>query len=221
MSKLTESERTGFNEILKQDLRAINSAFMSQIKDFWKMARAEVMKEKGWDKLEEEKHKLQEIIRESKQKINEIENTLNSEDLRPEQVVELGGKANEFGRFNGSNFYDIPITSQFEYEIVQYIKKRINLDVPAKILGDICKASIRELTMSGTFEEARESYQKFYGLDFRKYGVDIPPRLEEITKNKKLLEMAQEPLQLTDNNGVSSSKEKPKLVEDFVQKVDR
>ena len=50
--------------------------------------------------------------------------------------------------------------------------------------------------MSGTFEEARESYKKFYGLDFRKYGVDIPPRLEEITKNKKLLETAQEPLQL-------------------------
>ena len=123
MSKLTESERDGFNVILKQDLAAINSAFMSQIKDFWKMARTEVMKEKGWDKLEEQKHKLEEVIKESKQKINEIENTLNTEDLRPEQVVELGGNANEFGRFKGSNFYDIPVTSQFEYEIVQYIKK--------------------------------------------------------------------------------------------------
>lgn len=212
MSKLTQAERDGFNDILREDLGAINSAFMSQIKDFWKLARSEVMKEKGWDKLEEKKHELDALIKESRQKIHEIEETLNTEDLRPEQVVELGGNANEFGRFKGANFYDIPVTSQFEYEIVQYIKKRINLDVPAKILGDICKASIRELTMSGTFEEARESYQKFYGLDFRKYGVDIPPRLEEITKDKKLLESAKKPLRLTEKKEDSQSRQDTKKV---------
>ena len=58
------------------------------------------------------------------------------------------------------------------------------------------------LDKSVNFEEARKAYSKFYSLDFRKYGVDIPPRLEEISKNKKLLEAAREPLQLIKNEGI-------------------
>lgn len=198
MAKLTESERKGFNDILKKDLTAINQKFMNQIKDFWALARREVMKKKGWDKLEREKFELEEQSRKAKARIHDIENTLNSDELRPEQIVELGGTVNDFGRYNGANFYDIPITSQFEYEIVEYIKARINIEVPAKILADICKASIRELAMSGTFEEGREAYKKFYSLNFRQYGVDIPPRLDDIIKDKKLVGFAQKSVSLLD-----------------------
>ena len=53
--------------------------------------------------------------------------------------------------------------------------------------------------MAGTFEEAREAYEKFYSLDFRKYGVDIPPRLDDIRKDKKLVKFAQESLQQIEN----------------------
>ena len=190
MAKLTEKERVGFEKILEEDLRAIDIKFMNQIKDFWRMARTEVMKNKGWDKLEEQKKRLEDLIKESTEKMNQIENTLNSEELRAEQIVELGGKPNEYGRHSGANFYRIPVTSQFEYEMVDYIRKRIDLEIPSKILRDICRASIRELTMAGTFEEGRQAYEKFYSLNFRQYGVDIPPRLEEVTKNKKLLEEA-------------------------------
>jgi hypothetical protein len=49
--------------------------------------------------------------------------------------------------------------------------------------------------MAGTFEEAREAYEKFYSLDFRKYGVDIPPRLDDICNDKKRMEYAQQSLQ--------------------------
>jgi hypothetical protein len=194
MTKVTQAEREAFEDILKQDLGAINARFMNQIKDFWKIARREVMKEKGWDKLTEQKEKLEQIVEESKAKIHEIENKLNSEDLNPEQIVELGGQPNEYGRFKGANFYGIPVTSQFEYEIVEYIRERIDLNVPSKILRDVCRASLRELAMAGTFDEARKAYEKFYSLNFRKYGVDIPPRLEEITKDKRLLEHAGESL---------------------------
>ncbi len=198
MTKLTEYERQAFEKILNLDLKAINSKFMNQIKDFWYLSRKEVMKSKGWDKLEKEKQELQEQQEKAKQRIHEIENTLNSEDLRPEQVVELGGDANEFGRYKGANFYGIPVTSQFEYEIVDYIKARINIEVPAKILADICKASIRELTMAGTFEEGRTAYKKFYSLNFRQYGVDIPPRLDDVVKDKKLIGFAQKAVSLLD-----------------------
>jgi len=195
MPKLTEREREGFEKILSQDLKAINKRFISQIKDFWGIARDKVLKQKGWDILILEKEQLEQKQRETKQRIHEIEEILNSEKLRVEQVVELGGKSNEYGRCEGANFYGIPVTSQFEYEIVEYIKQNIDLEVPAKILCDVCESSIRALVMAGTFEEARGAYEKFYSLDFRKYGVDIPPRLDDICANKNSMLYAQQSLQ--------------------------
>ena len=195
MAKLTEKEREGFEKILAEDLKAINKKFMNQIKDFWGIARIQVLKTKGWDKLIQEKADLQIKKAECIQRIHEIEEILNSEHLTAEQAVELGGIANENDRIRGANFYGIPVTSQFEYEIVEYIRANIDLEVPAKILHDICESSIRALTMAGTFEEARTAYEKFYSLDFRSYGVDIPPRLEDVCRDTKRLEFAQQALQ--------------------------
>lgn len=190
MAKLTEKERTSFELIMSSDMAAIHAKMMEQIKNFWGVAREEVMKTKGWDKLTQEKQELYFEMREIQARINEIENEMNSEDLRPEQVAELGGKPNEYGRFKGANFYGIPVTSQFEYDIVDYIRSNIDLEIPVKFIHDLGRACMRELAMSGTFEEAREAYDKFYKLDFRKYGVDIPPRLDEIKDNKERLEQA-------------------------------
>lgn len=199
MTKLTEREREGFEKILEKDLSAINDRFMSQIKDFWGISRTKVLTRRGWDKLIEEKNnlKLQELT--IKNRIHEIENIMNEEPLRVEQVVELGGKPDEYGRHKGSNFYGIPVTSQFEYEIVEYIRSNIDLEIPSKILRDVCHSSIRALVMAGTFEEARDAYEKFYSLDFRKFGVDIPPRLSELCEDKKTMLYAQQSLRQIGN----------------------
>lgn len=194
MAKLTEKERDGFERILAQDLSAINQKFMNQIKDFWGIARLQVLKTKGWDKLIQEKSDLEIKKKECIERIHEIEGILNAKDLRAEQVIELGGKPDDNGRCRGAHFYGIPVTSQFEYEIVEYIRANIDLEVPSKILRDICESSIRALTMAGTFEEARSAYEKFYSLDFRNYGVDIPPRLEDVCKDTKRLLFAQQAL---------------------------
>ncbi len=205
MAKLTEKEREGFEKILEEDLIAINTRFMNQIKDFWGIARKKVLEQKGWDKIIQEKERLLKERNEINERIHQIENTLNSEPLLAEQIVELGGKPDSYGRHQGAQFYGIPVTSQFEYDIVDYIRKYIDLEIPAKILRDVCSASIRALTMAGTFEEAREAYEKFYSLDFRKYGVDIPPRLDDIKKDKQLVSYARESLQQIEN------KEKPEI----------
>jgi hypothetical protein len=195
MPKLTEREREGFEKILTKDLAAINERFMNQIKDFWGIARIEILKRRGFDLLMMEKEGLQKKQAEIKTRINEIENILTDEPLRPEQSVELGGRANDYGKFKGSNFYGIPVDSQFEYEIVEYIRENIDLEIPSKILRDVCQSSIRALVMAGTFEEARGAYEKFYSLDFRKFGVDIPPRLDDICKDRNTMLYAQQSLQ--------------------------
>lgn len=198
MAKLTEKERAGFERILEMDLQAINEKFRQQIKDFWNVGRQEILKRRGWDTLIKEKEDLNKQLVEIKNRIHEIENIMNKEPLRVEQVVELGGNANEYGRHNGANFYDIPVTSQFEYEIVEFIRENIDLEIPSKILRDVCSSSFRALTMVGTFEEARAAYNKFYSLDFRKYGVDIPPRLDELCEDKRTMLCAQQSLNQID-----------------------
>ena len=209
MTKLTEKEREGFEKILSQDLGAINARFMSQIKDFWGIARKEVLKTKGWDVLIQEKDQLEEQKKQIVQRIHEIEHLMSKEDLRVEQIVELGGKSNDFGKYRDANFYGIPVESQFDYEIVEYIRANIDLKIPAKILRDVCMSSVRALTMAGTFEEARATYEKFYSLDFRKYGVDIPPRLDDICKDTNKLLYAQQSLKQIENG-----KPDVKLIED-------
>lgn len=209
MAKLTEREREGFEKILAKDLNAINVRFINQIKDFWGIARVETLKRNGWDKLIIEKEKLEQQKKQILNRIHEIEVTLSNEPLRIEQVVELGGRANEYGKFTGANFYGIPVESQFDYAVMEYIRSNIDLEIPSKILRDVCESSIRALTMSGTFEEARGAYEKFYSLDFRKYGVDIPPKLDDICRDKKLMLYAQQSLQQ-----VEKGKPDIKLIED-------
>ncbi len=183
MAKLTEKERTGFESIMMEDMGAINTKMMEQIKDFWSRAREEVLKNKGWDKLIEEKERLRVQISKAQERINELENKMHKAELKPEQVTELGGKKNDYDRFKDANFHGIPVDSQFDYEIVEYIREHINLNIPAKFIHDLGRSALRALTMSGTFEEAREQYEEFYSLDFRKYGVDIPPRLVDVKKD--------------------------------------
>ena len=196
MTKLTEKERLAFESIMKQDMIAINSKMAQQITEFWAIARSHIEHEQGWDKLIKEKKELSEQKKQIDARIHEIEGKLRSEDLRPEQVAELGGTSDSYGRFTGANFHSIPITSQFEYKVVEYIRTNINLDVPAKFIYDLGRSCMRALAMSGTFEEAREAYEKFYSLDFRKYGVDIPPRLEEVKEQIVSLSQTQHTLSL-------------------------
>lgn len=195
MPKLTEREREGFEKILSKDLAAINDKFMSQIKDFWGVARIKILERRGWDQLIKEKTNLEHQQKIIKNRIHEIESIMDKEPLLVEQVVELGGRVNDYGKFGGANFYGIPVESRFEYEIVEYIRANIDLEIPSKILRDVCQSSIRALVMSGTFEEARGAYEKFYSLDFRRYGVDIPPRLDDICGDKKTMLYAQQSLQ--------------------------
>ena len=56
----------------------------------------------------------------------------------------------------------------------------VGLSVTAASVMTIFKATAREFTFCSTYEDAATVYKKFYGLNFRQYGVDIPPRLDDL-----------------------------------------
>jgi len=196
MAKLSEKERAAFEGIIGEDMMMINARFMSQLKDFWAKAREEVLKTKGWDALIIEKDNLQQQIQKCNVRIHEIEGLMQKKELPVEKIVELGGTPNDYGRFKGANFHGIPVESEFDYEIVEYIRTHIDINIPAKFIFDLGRATQRALAMSGTFEEARSTYEEFYALDFRSYGVDIPPRLVEVKQEVEKLAYAQSTLAL-------------------------
>lgn len=192
MTKMNQREREAFEEVLRADLKAIQSAFAEQIKTFWQNSRAIIEQELGYDKLIKERENLKHEQAKINQRLHEIEEKLKSEPLRVEQVVEYGGSVGTWDRAEGANFHGIPLSSQFDYKVAKYIQTHVNIDVPAKLILDLHRSAMRELAMSGTFDKAKEVYENFYALDFRKYGVDIAPRLGEFKENKILLEQTQQ-----------------------------
>lgn len=191
MTKLSPNERKEFIKIFEEDLLAINGALAHQIEDIWDKARSQILEESGQHKLLDKKAKLITERNKLDQEIHEIEEALRSKPLTKQQIIELGGDINSYGRANGANFHGIPIDSYFEYQIANLIRENLDLNAPAKFVSDLSKSCMRELTMAGTFEQAQEIYKKFYALDFRKYGVDIPPRLDEMRTEKELLQRTQ------------------------------
>lgn len=191
MTKLSPNERKEFLKIFEEDLTAIQGALTHQIESIWDKAREQILEETGQDKLMEKKAKLEIERNKLNQEIHEIEEALRSRPLTKQQIIELGGKVNDYGRATGANFHGIPIDSYFEYQVAHLIKEHLDLKAPAKFVADLSKSCMRELTMAGTFEQAQKVYQKFYALDFRKYGVDIPPRLDEMRDEKELIQRTQ------------------------------
>lgn len=196
MTKLGLMERKEFIKIFDQDFFAIQSAFSKQIQNIWDMARKEVLKKKGLDIKIERKEEIEKQIEELNEELHKIERNIRPENLTKQQIIELGGSIDRWGQAQGGKFYGIPVKSLLEYEIIQLIKDNIDLEAPAKFVFDLHRACSRELTMAGTFEDAQEVYNKFYALDFRKYGIDIPPRLTEIKKQNPLLEPQHESLKI-------------------------
>lgn len=192
MAKLSPNERKEFLKIFEEDITAINGALAHQIESIWDKARSQILKESGQDKLLHKKAKLINEREKITEELHQIEEALRSRTLTKQQIIEMGGSIDNYDRANGANFHGIPIESYFEYQIAQMIKEHLDLNAPAKFVSDLSKSCIRELTMAGTFEKAQEVYEKFYKLDFRKYGVDIPPRLDEMRTEKQLLQRTQQ-----------------------------
>lgn len=215
MTKMNQKEREIFFNIIEQDLSAINSRVVEQIEQLWIIARNELIEERGLETIREEKEVIKEKINELRQKLSDLEDQLTPEPLTVHQAIELGAKPNKFDDYRGAHFFCIPVQNEFDYAIIQKIKERVDTESPAKYLSDLASSALREIAMAGTFEEAQKIYEDFYALDFRKYGVDIPPRLKELREAKEesqqfLLGYAKDNIPKLESENKDKKKDEPK-----------
>ena len=187
MTKLNQKERLAFIQIIDNDLSSITSRIHEQLNDYWEKARATILHDLGFDVLIKEKEDLDEKEKKIRQRIHEIEDVIEKKPMTVNQILEYGGSINHWGKAEQANFMGIPLDSETDYKIAKLIEANIDVHAPAKYIEKLARSTLRELAMAGTFEEAREVYDDFYSLDFRKYGVDIPPRLKELKKEKSQL----------------------------------
>ena len=187
-TRLSQKEREGFSNIIKEDLKSIGNAVRTQIMKAWDAARKDILEKNGYNKKIERMKEIDEEMRKLAEEKHQLNCDIANKRLTVDQALEFGGYLNCYGEAVNANFYGIPVRCQTDYEIVQMIKKHVDFDTPSKFLYDLGRSSLRELIMCGSFEDAKAIYEKFYSFNFRKYGVDIPPRLTELKDGSALLE---------------------------------
>jgi len=187
MTKLNQKERMAFMDIIRTDITAINLKIHEQLKDIWEQARNEILHDCGQDVLIQRKKEIDSEIEKLREEKHRLEKELKKEPLTVSQALEFGGTLNDWGEARNAHFYGIPVNSQIDYKIIKLIQQNIDVEAPAKYLDVLARSALREIAMAGTFEDAKEVYEQFYSLDFRKYGVDIPPRLKDMKKERPTL----------------------------------
>lgn len=179
-TKIGIREKQAFVEIVAEDLGAIHRRIGEQLNEIWSQVREEIIEERGYKKLEDKKAKLRAQIDKLNTQIYDIEQILRDGAMSHDDAKEFQATFDRWGNASDCNFYGVPLRTKMDCEIARRIKSRINLEAPAKYLSDLARSAIREITMSGDYTQCRAAYETFYAIDFRKYGVDIPPRLNEM-----------------------------------------
>lgn len=196
MTKLGIREKQMFMEIVETDLRIINRAVKNQLAKLWDEAKKVVEQETGVDKLKTRKEEIRTEVTRLQAELHDLESQIRGPRLTAEQRTEMGTDTDRYGYMRDPNVFGRNIATDMDYKIVQKISEIADPDKTGQFLSTLAKSVMRELAMAGTFEHAQGIYEQFYGLDFRKYGVDIPPRLQEIQDSQELLEQAMEVKQL-------------------------
>lgn len=187
--KLTMAEKEMMSKVLKQDLSLIESEVFRQFHELWEKTRRDVEDELGFHKKNEEIEKLQAEIQKLTAKIGEVQASMREYAEHPtvQDYLDAGlappkNQRNGFIYNHNVEFMGIPVNSKMDCLIAKKIKSQCDPERPLNMLCEIAQSAYRALVMSGTYDEARDAYDKFYSLDFQRFGVKIPRRLDEIKK---------------------------------------
>ena len=187
-TKLSMAEKEMMAKVIKEDLTLINTEITRQFRELWEKCRTELERELGIDKRRQEIDEVEKEIEKLKEKVGELQSQIKEYDSHPkakdyqEAGIEPPDNKNGYIYNHDREYFGIAVNSIMDILIVKKIKSMCDPERPLMMMNEIAQAAYRALIMSGTYDEARKAYQTFYELDFQRYGVKIPRRLEEIKK---------------------------------------
>ena len=213
MTKLGTKDREVFLKVVSNDLILINTKFNEHIKFAWQRTRDVILKERGWDIKINEIKGCEFRIKELEQKIADLKEEIDSKSMTIKQSIEFGGDARDYRHYDSASFYGISMKTEIDYSIAKRIEENIDVEITSKRIKDLANSVYRELAMAGTFEDCREIYNQFYALDFRKWGIDIPPKLTEFKNGYEavLLADGKTPLALKESEYEKTRKNNPRV----------
>lgn len=208
MPKLTRKEREDILDLIrKEELTLLDKANKQAIIE-WSNAEKELAENIGMsDSLARAEH-LREQIQEAQRELNELEkgHEWRYQEPSDREYVEAGLEPPERTRWGAIIEHRSPevfgkkIITKWNLEIFKILNKKMNILEVHRILNQSGDAVRREILLSGTFEEVRTSYQRFYQLLKQAGGKEIPPLLNSIIEVPVLLPGSEE--RLDDDQGI-------------------
>jgi hypothetical protein len=210
-TKMSVQDKMRIADIFDQDFQAIMGAMRAQLADHWDYTREMILNRLGIKELFGESKELEREVEELRVELQRIREEIQYKIFTKEQrLAELKRKA--LGEWDGPadpktlrslgfketdksgpdrQWMGFEIRSKLDAEVALELKDKAGVEAPAAALVTIFKSVEREFAFCSTYADAERIYTKFYSLNFRQFGVDIPPRLDDLQRlsGKKLLEV--------------------------------
>lgn len=200
-ARMTTREKERIETMLKQDLMTIEMTMVKQLQSFYDAKKVMLTEQHGIAAKQQEAENLREDILKAEKKLQKLREELQFQiDSKRQELKRIEGEA--LGKFNAPpsvdqlrelgfnedtpirdrSWYGFPVRTSFDALICIELKKDTNVEAPARTLKMIADSVMRSMAFAASYEDVENVYEKFYSLDFRRYGVEITPRLDDLVK---------------------------------------
>lgn len=197
--RMPHAEKSAFMEVFSRDFENIMKTLGMQLNEQYRLARVEVMKEEGvvdeTPKVKRLERELEELRLELQRLREGMQHTIFTKEREladvkrkglgdldgppdPETLVELGFGHDD--KVEDRAWHGIPIRSKLDALSAVKLHRAMDVSAPIRAVERIGEAVKRALLLSASYDDVQAAYDKFYELNFQQYGVDLPPRLDDL-----------------------------------------
>lgn len=195
MPKLTRKEREDVMELIRSEEKSLLTKAQETAGAEWKAAEERLAERLGMIEALARAAHLREQIQAMQAELSEVEKAHPWRSVEPtdSDFIDAGMKAPARSRWGELIEWSVPevfgvkLNTKWNLEVFKIINERMNLLEVQRILQQTGASIRREITLAGTFEDVRVSYQRFYELLRRAGGNEVPPLLSQIVEMPPLL----------------------------------
>ena len=185
MPTLNNNIRNEIKGLIREELELVDSKARKLAEEHWKQAEHVIAKELGYgDTLTRIEYLKNEIVG-YQTELNKLEGIIieKAQNATQQDYAECGIEVdlNQYGKpYNVPNIFGKEIRTLWDVKVLQYLNNILSFFQVYKNLHSLSHAVNREVLFSGTFEEARNIYQKFHLKIAEAIGADMPKLLNEV-----------------------------------------